>query len=462
MNIDWDEIDRRIMGEAWVGSRLKDHLTELCTRIGPRWASTPGEHQAAHYIKGQMDRAGLTQTDLEEFDLDTWDHEPAEAHIPEDERPVALLPLLNCPPIDLRAPLVHAGFGMPHELAPLADRLSGSIAVLDLATEPFSPPRILPDRLLDLSAAGAVAAVVVDEKSGGRMEYHRTTDKRRAQRVGQVLPHPLPTVLTSREDGVVLRLAAAEEKSLAIRLKTRSYRAGAFNTAAELPGAVWPDEALVLGAHHDTYPASPGGNDNASGTVVVLDVARVLAQLCREGAAPGRAIRFCTWSGEEQNFQGSAAYVRRHHGPEPLPRLVVNLDEIGAGPIKGVVLQFPELRPLLQRTLDSLDDGLQCHVLDRLDHSNDGYSFACRGIPYAILWRWRFVGRHADADYRGEPGDTADKVRPRELKEYVGQLARLLLRLSHIPPQDWPENTLDVDEIKDRLKREVGTTMRTM
>jgi len=141
---------------------------------------------------------------------------------------------------------------------------------------------------------------------------------------------------------------------------------------------------------------------------------------------------------------------------------MVNLDELGTGNMKGMVLQYPHLRPMVQTVLDQLGDGLKCHVLAQMDPSTDSYSFSERGIPASILWRWRFVGRHPDAEFRGESSDTADKVRPRELREYAGMLSRILLRLSHIPPEQWPEHTLDIAEIRARVKAEAGTVMRTM
>jgi hypothetical protein len=180
------------------------------------------------------------------------------------------------------------------------------------------------------------------------------------------------------------------------------------------------------------------------------------------GVSPGMTIRACAWSGEEQNHQGSAAYVRQHHGPEPKPRLVVNLDELAAGPIKGMVLQFPHLRTLVQNTLAELDEDLKCHVMPMLDHTNDGFSFARSAIPYAIIWRWRFVGRHPESNFRAEPWDTVDKVKTRELKEYVALLARTLLRLSHVPPADWPDMPETVDDIQARLQREIGAVARIM
>jgi hypothetical protein len=44
----------------------------------------------------------------------------------------------------------------------------------------------------------------------------------------------------------------------------------------------------------------------------------------------------------------------------------------------------------------------------------------------------------------------------RELKEYVGQLSRLLLRLSFVVPEDWPENPLTVDDVNKMIESDAG------
>ena len=128
--------------------------------------------------------------------------------------------------------------------------------------------------------------------------------------------------------------------------------------------------------------------------------------------------------------------------------------------MKGLVLAFPHLRSLVQRQFDSMGDGLRCHVMAQLDTTSDHYPFLRAGIDAAFLWRWRFVGRHPDSDFHHEPGDTADKVRPRELKEYIGQLARLLLRISYVAPEEWPANSLTPADVLARLERERGQVNR--
>lgn len=59
-----------------------------------------------------------------------------------------------------------------------------------------------------------------------------------------------------------------------------------------------------------------------------------------------------------------------------------------------------------------------------------------------------------------EAADTIDKLNVRELKEYAGQMARLLLRLSHQPPEAWPDNPLTEEMVQQRLENERGTVVR--
>jgi hypothetical protein len=457
MDSKWQDIDRWLMGEAWTGARIEAYLTELCERIEPRWSSSEAEQHAIDYIRDQLAGAGLDKVAAEEFQLESWAWERAEARVIEDERLIDLLPFNRCPSVSLAGAIVDVGFGTPREVEAAKAKLPGGIGVLALAFEPFTPPMLLSARLKLLAEAGAAAAVVVEKKDGRRMEYHNASDWREPG----LKEHPLPTVVTSREDGALLRKLAGQGKTLRLEVESRFYQAPSANVAGELTGAWWPEEHLLLGGHHDTVYGSPGGNDNTSGVIAVLETARVLAKLRDEtGQRPGRSIRFVTYSAEEQKLQGASAYIARHYGPEPPPRLAINLDELSTGPMKGVVLAFPYLRELVQQELDTMRDGLRCHVMAQLDPSSDHFPFIQAGIEAAHLWRWRFHGRHADAEFHHEPGDTADKVNIRELKEYIGQLARILLRLSDIPPEAWPENPLTQAQIQARIAAERGTVIR--
>jgi len=461
MSVDWREVDRWLVGESWVGSELSRHLDALCREIGPRWASSEGERRAVEYVVSRMTEYGLDHPRPEPFPLDTWTYRSSSASVVGANQSINVLPFQFCPPTDVTGRLVDAGYGNPYELNAVSGELAGAVAVLNLAIQPFTPPRTIAARLTDLATRGALAAVVIETKSGGRIEYHSPTDWREKAYAG----HPLPTVATSREGGAVLRQLANEGHSLRLTVDSDLHQATGTNTVSEITGARWPNELLILGGHHDTVLGTPGGNDNASGTSVALETARVLAKLRREqGVAPGRTIRFATWSAEEQRLQGSYAHVAKHFSgdsSQPRPRFMINLDELATGTVKGVALVFPELRSFMQAQLDSMGGGYQCHVMAQMDPSSDHFPFGRRGIQSSILWRWRFFGKHPDSDFHHEAGDTADKVRPRELMEYVAFLTRLLLRLSNVAPSRWPDVQIAPAEVEARLEQEVAGPVRT-
>jgi N-acetylated-alpha-linked acidic dipeptidase len=72
-------------------------------------------------------------------------------------------------------------------------------------------------------------------------------------------------------------------------------------------GSELPDELVIIGAHRDAW--GPGASDNVSGTVSVLEAARVVADAVRAGHRPRRTIVFATWDAEEWGLIGSTEYV---------------------------------------------------------------------------------------------------------------------------------------------------------
>lgn len=79
------------------------------------------------------------------------------------------------------------------------------------------------------------------------------------------------------------------------------------NVIATLPGV--SEDVYIITSHMDTMPisgAAPGADDNGSGTVLVMEAARVLKE---SGITPKKTIKFITFSGEEQGLLGSKYYV---------------------------------------------------------------------------------------------------------------------------------------------------------
>lgn len=111
-----------------------------------------------------------------------------------------------------------------------------------------------------------------------------------------------------------------------------------FNVLGLLPGrqsgaSSAAQEAIVIGAHRDHFGRQAGllfagADDNASGTAVILEVARVLS---RSGVTPARNILFASFSGEEHNLQGSRLYIGYPAHPLTSTKAMINVDHAGVG-----------------------------------------------------------------------------------------------------------------------------------
>jgi hypothetical protein len=89
-------------------------------------------------------------------------------------------------------------------------------------------------------------------------------------------------------------------------------------------GTVEPDRFLIIDGHYDTI-RGPGVNDNGSGVAIMLETARVLADI----DAP-LSIRYIAFTAEEIGLVGSRAYVREVVVPGAMDiALVLNIDEVG-------------------------------------------------------------------------------------------------------------------------------------
>jgi N-acetylated-alpha-linked acidic dipeptidase len=79
---------------------------------------------------------------------------------------------------------------------------------------------------------------------------------------------------------------------------------------AKIPGSVAPDEWIIRGNHHDAWVN--GAEDPVSGTSPLLEEARGLGLLLKQGWKPRRTIIYAAWDGEEPMLLGSTEWVEAH------------------------------------------------------------------------------------------------------------------------------------------------------
>ncbi|HET7392751.1 MAG TPA: M20/M25/M40 family metallo-hydrolase [Candidatus Binatia bacterium] len=189
------------------------------------------------------------------------------------------------------------------------------------------------------------------------------------------------------------------------------------NVVAVLPGSDprLKNESVVIGAHYDhigfghygTRQSSTegevhhGADDNASGTAVLLEVAR---RLSRTDIKPARTIVFAAFSAEELGLFGSRHYVNHPAVPLSSTKAMINLDMVGRLR-DGRVTVFgtrsaEEFSGIVKSGATEL--GLEISESDGIGRS-DHMSFYGKKIPALHF----FTGVHSD--YHG-PGDTWDKL----------------------------------------------------
>jgi N-acetylated-alpha-linked acidic dipeptidase len=99
---------------------------------------------------------------------------------------------------------------------------------------------------------------------------------------------------------------------------------------AKIPGSVEPDEWIVRGNHHDAWVN--GAEDPISGQVALLEEARALGELLKQGWKPRRTIIYCAWDGEEPMLLGSTEWAEEHAAElQQHAAVYINTDGNGRG-----------------------------------------------------------------------------------------------------------------------------------
>lgn len=101
-----------------------------------------------------------------------------------------------------------------------------------------------------------------------------------------------------------------------------------YDVIAKIPGAEAPDQWIIRGNHHDGWVN--GAEDPISGQVALLEEARALGELLRQGWKPKRTIIYCAWDGEEPMLLGSTEWAE-YHGDELKQHAAVYINSDGNG-----------------------------------------------------------------------------------------------------------------------------------
>jgi len=310
-------------------------------------------------------------------------------------------------------------------------------------------------------AAALIFCNDTDEGGDELMAFSRAGDgsDRRSMPILHVARSKLDTVvktalgrsLTEIQKGIDDTLEPASGRLEGWRIRGRTsierVQTGGRNVLGMLPGrgrpagaagpAVPAAETIVLGAHYDhlgyggANSAAPGeraihhgADDNASGTALLLEVAR---RLVAAGPLP-RSVLFVAFSGEERGLLGSSHYTANPAVPLEDTVAMVNLDMVGRLVGDKLIVHGTGTGAGFDALIDRL---VATHRLEAAKEPggfgpSDHSSFYAKKIPVFHV----FTGSHADYH---RPTDTSEKINYDGLARLAGLVTDLVRDLATAP-----------------------------
>lgn len=480
-----EDLDRKLILLAKEGSEIKNNLTYLCDEIGPRLTGSANLKRAVEWAANRMKSYGLSNVHLEAWSLpEGWERGPATARIVEPNTGVSLsiasMAWAPGTPGKVLAEVAVVKAKTSEELAAYKGKLKGAVIlssepakIMSLAdidkpsprvAQAFTPektPQKTPQEIAAFNKERSefykqegVVALVMDagkplnllNTTGGFDTKERTSASSRLPSVFMGHEHySLLYRLASRTDGPRPKI------ELDISNRFLEGPIAVNNVVGEIRGTDKADEIVVVGGHIDSWDLAQGATDNATGTSIVLETARILI---KSGFKPRRTIRFVLFSGEEQGLHGSKNYVEQHK--DELPKITAALvHDTGTGKVVGIGLRHrPVLRPLLEKELASLKDiGLtdfQAAFIAGSDHA----SFDRAGVPGLMFWQ-------ENAGYRlshHSQVDTVDRTLEPDLIQGAQVMAVSALRIANLNsalPRDKelsPREKMQLEKEKEKDK----------
>lgn len=217
----------------------------------------------------------------------------------------------------------------------------------------------------------------------------------------------VPTLDLALEDyGLLYRMIENGEKPK-LRVVSESKELGVvptFNTIAEIKGSEKPNEYVMLSAHFDSWDGGTGATDNGTGTIMMMEVMRVLKKIYPN---PKRTILVGHWGSEEQGLNGSRAFVEDH--PEVISNMqaLFNQDN-GTGRVANISGQgFVHAYDYITRWLAKVPNEITKDIETTFPGSpggggSDYASFLAAGVPAfslsSLSWSYGNYTWHTNRD----------------------------------------------------------------
>ena len=345
--------------EAGSAYRFMENLVK---DVGNRESGTDSEFRAAGKIRKWFEEFGLSNVRVEEFEVETSRILREEASLPDGTR-------LECAAV---------GNSMSTPL----EGVEGEVVVLEsTSTEALQniEDKIAVLNMYSLDMKGFHK--VLNAKPLALIYPTRaplTPKSYRSIRAEYVEKQSIPAISVAHDD--VLSLLKGPRR-LRIVTEVNRVTAKSQNIIGEVLGTL-DDEDILVGGHYDTVRNVMGAHDNAAGTAVMLELARIFAH-----EKIKRTLRLVAFGSEELGLRGSFHHAKNVQNTRNL-KLCIDYDVHGIllGNLEAVVLGPEELKSLLSFTAKEL--GIPLHVTSEMGlGGSDHMPLAFYGVPSVMLSR---------------------------------------------------------------------------
>lgn len=340
---------------------------QALVKLGPRVAGTPVMDKASTYLIAEYRKAGYV-TEVQTFSYPKF--QDLGSNIIVGGTTIKGRALNGSQAGKITAPLVAVpNVGRTADFA--AVDVKGAIALVRRGEIRFL------EKAQNAQQAGAIGLVIVNNQSGNFPGALGGETK-------------IPVLALAGEQGKPLSDRAQKQRlEVTVNVNTRQGDVTGENVIAHLKGVTQP--SVLLGSHYDSVPGAPGANDNASGTAVVLDIARNLA------ATPlARQTWFVAFDGEEDGLHGSRAFVSKAE-PQFLQSLkaMLNFDMVGVNNnlLVGGTQKLTTLAQAANPGVSTFGGR----------GGSDHAPFAAADVPVLFFYRGQEPNYHSSADKQVDP-----------------------------------------------------------
>jgi peptidase M28-like protein len=474
------EMVTRIRYEGFHNSKVMELASGLMDGIGPRLTGSPNVKRANEWTRDQLSSFGLSNAHLEAWGPfgRGWANQYVNVRMTSpDVAPLIAYAKAWTPGTNgvLKGKCVRVKIEDKKDFEKYRGKLAGIIALFGSDPEVKTITQPMFERIGDKELADIGQYLIPSEKPPfrlraymKRMQFIRELNKFLADekvlalvdhgygsfgggtvfvqsggswKMGETATVPEVTVALEQWDRIARLIERKTDVELELNVTNTFYDDDPmqYNTLAEIPGTDKKDELVMVGAHLDSWHSGTGATDNGAGSVVMMEVMRILKAL---DVKPRRTIRIGLWTGEEQGLLGSQNYVQQHFGSRPpidepdmkgMPTLLrreagpvttkaeqakvsayFNVDN-GSGKIRGVYLQENEaVAPIFEAWMQPFKDLGMSTLTMRNTGGTDHQSFDAVGIP-----GFQFIQDPLDYETRTHHSnmDVYDRLQADDLKQ---------------------------------------------